>query len=40
MKLIKPLLVSFLALALALAASLPAQACYTVYDAASRVVYR
>lgn len=36
MNLSKPLLLSFLAIA----ASLPAQACYTVYDSASRVVYR
>jgi len=36
MKLSKPLLVSFLAVA----ASLPAQACYTVYDGANRVLYR
>lgn len=36
MKPSKPLLMSFLAVA----ASLPAHACYTVYDAASRVVYR
>ncbi len=36
MKLSKPLLMSFLAVA----AVLPAHACYTVYDAASRVVYR
>lgn len=36
MKLSKPLLVSFLAVA----AWLPAHACYTVYDGASRVVYR
>ena len=32
----KPLLMSFLAVA----AALPAHACYTVYDSASRVVYR
>lgn len=36
MNLRKPLLMSFLAMA----ASLPAHACYTVYDAASRVLYR
>lgn len=36
MKLSKPLLLSFLAVA----AALPAHACYTVYDGASRVVYR
>lgn len=36
MKLSKPLLMSFLAVA----AVLPAHACYTVYDGASRVVYR
>lgn len=36
MKLSKPLLMSFLAVA----AVLPAHACYTVYDGASRVLYR
>lgn len=36
MKPSKPLLMSFLAVAV----SLPAHACYTVYDTASRVVYR
>ena len=36
MKLSKPLLMSFLAVA----AALPAHACYSVYDGAGRVVYR